>query len=214
MIPEISIVVPSLHCESGKRTLRTFTQCIIDNTTNGYELLISSHVEESGTDAITYLSSVARGKYVAIICDDIYVAPGWDVAFLEAVEPDTLLIGSLIESGSTTVHECNVKIDYGHTPETFKREEFEKCAAIMAPLKPDTALRYWGFPWFVERELFAKRWAAENIKGDTIKELAGDFFFWRHWLDDGLKVKRANSWAYHLMRWTGKDYDYTTGRAR
>lgn len=207
---DLSIIVPSLHVERGQRTLSRFLPILAENTRCPYELLLSSHQDEGGTTAINQLAHVARADYLIILCDDQYVAPGWDVAFWEARDPATLLVGVLVESGDRPVATHNLEKNFGRTPEDFDRAAFEAMAADLQTA--DLTEPAWGFPWCVQREAFLRRGGIPIYQGDIHSR--GDFYFWRDWLDDGLSYQRVPAIVYHLQAWTGREYDNVNGGRR
>jgi hypothetical protein len=207
---DFSIIVPSLHVDRGQQTLVRFLPILVENTRHPYELLLSSHADEGGTTAINQLAHVARADYLIILCDDQYVAPGWDEAFYAARDPETLLVGVLVESGDRPVASHNLEKNFGRTPETFDRAGFETMAAGLDGAElTDPA---WGFPWCVSRQAFLQRGGIPIHRGDIHSR--GDFYFWRDWLDDGYAYQRVPAVVYHLQAWTGREYDNVNGARR
>jgi hypothetical protein len=201
---KLSILVPSMHTPTSVRTRKVFLTCLTENTHTDYELLLSVHDAEDAYACLNRLAQQASGEYLAMLSDDFYVAPGWDVPLLEAADPNTLVIGMLVESGLSPVHEAQVKHFFGGTPEDFDRPSFE--AFVVG--QPVIDLPIWGQPYLIHREAFLDAGGFDTALLGMDMGTMLDHYFWRRWLDSGKAVKRAAGFAYHLMRFTSRDYEF------
>lgn len=210
-MPDLSIIVPSLHITTSARALKVFLSCLVDNTSTAYELLLSSHDDKDTYVSFNELASQARGKYLALLNDDIFMSPGWDTAFMEQAKADRLLIGCLVESGIKPVHPAYAKHDYGTTPEEFQRESFEK--AIARHNYKINNVPIWGVPWLVEREAFLDLGGFETKWIGKTEGYSLDQRFYDKWRDLGLETLRVGAWGYHLMSWSFRDYAFGKKRS-
>ncbi len=204
----ISIVCPTMHTAKSARTLKVFLDCLIDNTATEYELLLSCHDAKDAYVSMNTLARQARCPYLVFLNDDLYVAPRWDLAFLEAAGPSKLLIGSLIESGNVPVNQANLERDYGRTPENYHRAQFENAVRALPAEPRAKGNLIWTFPWFIARQAFFDLggFALEHIGQPQGHML--DNLFWSKWRAAGNVVERAPAWCYHLMKWTSTDFAF------
>lgn len=209
----LSVLVPSMRNANGSRTLTVFMACLLDNTTEEFEFLLSSHNAKDAYVALNDLAAQASGEYLVMLGDDMYVAPHWNEALI-AGDPSRLEVGSLTESGLSPVNEENWKRDFGVTPEEYRRAEFEQYAATLRPFPEESAQRFWGLPWCINRKTFLDRGGFDIHNPSPAIRDALDFYFWRAWLDEGLRVRRAPMMVYHLMRWTSRDYQFGKRKER
>lgn len=188
----ISVCISSLRTKQSARTLKVCLDCLIDNTSTDYELLVDVHGPEVNPyHSYDRLASQARGDYLLWINDDNYIAPNWDKAFLEVATPDTLVIGGLVESGLYPVVDHCIAHNFGTTPEEFRRLEFEVfCQTAMLPNKFS-----WSCPWFIPRLKFD---GFRNEGREKARENE-DVHFVQRWQGP---IVRARAWCYHLQKWT------------
>lgn len=210
MPPIFSIQLPSMNLPTSARTRRVWATCLADNTTLDYEVLLSVHSARDAYACHNDLARQARGEYLIFAEDDKYFAPGWDVAFRDMAAPDTLVIGSLVESGITPVHAANLAVNFGVTPETFDRAAFERHVDGYRLPHAD----FWSFPWCIHRETFLSVGGFNTALLGTHEGTMLDNVFWQAWLASGRRQMRAAAWAYHLMRWTSRDYEFGQRRGQ
>lgn len=202
MAPTFSILLPSMNLPTSARTRKVWFQCLTENTTVDYEVLLSVHSERDAYACHNDLAAQASGEYLIFAEDDKYFAPGWDKAFMAYMDMDRLVIGSLVESGITPVHAANITAFFGDTPENYQRKNFEEFVANRQATHAD----FWSFPWCIHRETFLH---CGGFNTDLLGTPQGDMLdlmFWQDWIAAGFTQVRAPAFCYHLMRWTSRDY--------
>lgn len=207
-MPTFSIQLPSMNLPTSARTRKVWFQCLADNTTLDYEVLLSVHSARDAYACHNDLARQASGEYLIFAEDDKYFAPGWDVAFREMAAPSVLVIGSLVESGITPVHAANLTVNFGVTPETYDRAAFEQYVYNRAIAHAD----FWSFPWCIHRETFLAMGGFNTALLGTHAGTMLDNQFWQAWRASGRQQVRAAAFCYHLMQWTSRDYEF--GRRR
>lgn len=123
---KISILIPTLD---NPEYLKCVVDSIAKHTTVEHEVLIHQNTAENNIGlaaAINQLGRQAKGEYICYLNDDMYVAPGWDKGFLNAVDPKIryqYITAPMFEPQYT--NPCmNAPMDYGRTPATFREEDF------------------------------------------------------------------------------------------
>lgn len=194
---KLSILIPHKHDTENDKALSVALSCIATNTRNDYELLIDTTTPADPYVVLNGLAERARGEYLAFLNSDTFVAPGWDGAMLADAAPDTILNMTLVEPGAIGVHTGNIHHDFGMTPDTFRRGEFEAFAAT-DPELPDNAGFY--FYALIHRETFLARGMFDTERDKFPEPL--DIYFWDTWRDDGLPIKRGRGLVYHLQNYS------------
>lgn len=103
--------------------------------------------------SVNHLVAQARHDWVLYMNDDMVAAPGWDKAFMSAIDSVAtdlvLFFGTLIQP-ETGGHPDIIKQDFGHTPETFDE------AAFLAHFNDDGRRDKEGAP--SQPTLFHRKW--------------------------------------------------------
>lgn len=118
----ISVVIPYL---SNSRCIDKCIDLIKKNTVNECEIVaIADNTDVYGA----YNFGVMNSKYdvVALLNDDMFVAPGWDEMFVKYCKENTVVTNYLIECGRVAVNGRNMEKNFGTTPETFDYEGFSQ----------------------------------------------------------------------------------------
>jgi len=197
--PEFSVLIPHYAVDYGRRTLRTCLDCLMDNTTAHYELIVYGN--SAGGDLYQIFNDMAQragSEWIVPLMYDEYVQPGWDIPALEYRAPDILWGFNIAECGYEPVNSLNTRVDFGGTPETFQRHAFETWA-MTAPVSSEFL---WIFPWFMSREAFVDLGGFPKRRLDDTEWGLSDMLFCRTWVEAGGQVGRLPAWAYHLQRWS------------
>jgi hypothetical protein len=204
---KLSILIPHKHDPENDKALAIALACIATNTVNDYELLVDTTTPGDPYVVVNSLARRALGDYLFLSNSDIFVSPGWDVPMLAEAHPHTLLNATLVEPGAIGVHHGNIHHDFGMTPETFRRAEFEAWAATN-PGIPDNEGFY--FYALIHRETFLQRGCFDTTRGNFPTPL--DIFFWEDWRKDGLTIQRGRGLVYHLQNYSNPTEQQKTVR--
>lgn len=193
----ISILIPHLREPKNDQALAIALDCIASNTDVDYELIVEACAEKGGVyDLINHMAERAKSEWLVFSNSDVFFAPGWASAMWDARQRDTIVTGILVECGAIGVNDQNIHRDFGMTPETFRRREFEYFAAGCPLIDGDG----WYFPSLHNTEAFLDMGGFDTSQGDYPVPL--DIFHWRRWREEGGKVRRVRSLAFHLQRWS------------
>lgn len=116
----ISIILPHLSTSAPTSLCKYYIE---KNTVNEYELI----EVVDWTDvyaAYNYGASLAKYDIIIMMNDDMFVAPGWDINFVNYVKPKTFVMMWLIESGYIPVNTRMLEYDCGRTLESFDYDKF------------------------------------------------------------------------------------------
>lgn len=123
---KISIVIPTLD---NPVYLSCLLKSIEEHTVVDHEVLIHYNTSRNNIGlpkAINILGKKATGDFICYFNDDMYVTPGWDLSFIDAVNPDIhyqYITAPLFEPRYENV--CmNSPLDYGKTSEEFREQDF------------------------------------------------------------------------------------------
>jgi glycosyltransferase involved in cell wall biosynthesis len=151
---KISILIPTLDNPA-------YLKCLLDSikayTVVDYEILIYYNTVKNNlglSKAINLLGKKAVGDFIFYPNDDMYLAPGWDEALLNAVNPNIhyqYLTAAMFEPQYENV--CmNSPMDYGRTPLEFHEQRFLNGWKKARKIKEDVVSPY--CPIFVTKALW------------------------------------------------------------
>lgn len=198
---KLSVLIPHKHEPENDKALAIALSCLASNTINDFELLVDTKTPADPYVVLNDLASRAGGEYLFFSNSDIFVSPGWDVQLLAKATPTTMVTATLVEPGAIGIYPGNMQRQFGMTPDTFKRAEFEAWTAAPDGALPDGM----GFYYYalIHRETFLLRGAFDTRKGTFPTPL--DIYFWNDWLADGLSIVRSAALVYHLQNYSNVD---------
>lgn len=196
-MPKLSILIPHKHERENDKALAVALACIAANTRNDFELLVDTTTPGDPYVVVNSLALRASGEYLFLSNSDIFVSPGWDVPMLAVAAPDAIVNATLVEPGAIGVHHGNVHRDFGMTPDTFRRAEFEAWAATN-PDVPDNEGFY--FYALIHRASFLEAGRFDTSRGTFPTPL--DIFFWEDWRKAGKRIVRGRGLVYHLQNYS------------
>lgn len=199
MRPAISILIPHLRQSENDKALKICLECLIDNTDVDYELIIeASNEREDIYPLCNKMAERATADYIVFSNSDVFMAPGWARPLLAAASKHTIVAGIMVECGAIPVAQTNICANFGMTPDTFRRREFEEW------VKGDIAIpggRGWYFPSLHPRTMFLARGGFDSSAGGFMIQQS-DKQYWDAWERDGEKVIRVESYSYHLQNFS------------
>lgn len=199
-MPEISILLPHKHDPENDKSLAVALSCIAANTWCDYELIIDSTTPADPYVVVNDMARRAKSEYIFLTNSDIYVGPGWDKPLRDLARPDTIVNATLIESGAIAVFHGNLEYNFGMTPETFRRADFEAQCMAGWPVPPGDGFVYYAL---MHRQTFIDRGCFDLSRGPYPEPV--DSFYWDVWRAEGRPIVRAASYIYHLQRYSHKD---------
>lgn len=195
---KLSICIAHKHTPENDKALAIALDCIVRNTLCDYELLIDTTTPAEPYHVYNALAKKASGEYVVFSNSDVFFAQRWDEPMLYAADKYTIVTGVLVECGAIGVNAENVERNFGMTPDTFQRDEFEAWAKGAGEWGGDG----WYFPCLMPRQTFIQAGMFDTSRGGFPNPL--DIWFWEKWRGMGLKVKRVRSFAYHLQNYSNE----------
>jgi len=198
MSSAFTVLLPHRLNPRNNDALSICLDCLARNTRNDFTLLMDAAVDHELYPVMNRLVEKAPTDMCVFMHSDMFVAPGWDSAMLDAFDENTFVTGLLVEPGAIGVHSGNVQKDFGRKPETFRRAEFEAWAASLDA--PEAKGEGWFAPYFFSR----KRWFANgghNVVGIT-EWTNRDIDMFEKWKAEGGRVVQARAFVYHLQRYS------------
>lgn len=198
---KLSILIPHKHEPENDKALAIALSCLATNTRNDFEILVDSETPADPYVVLNRMAWMAHGEYLFFSNSDIFVSQGWDVDLLAKAAPDVMVTTTLVEPGAIGIFPGNMQRQFGMTPESFRRDEFEAWAANPDGALPDGE----GFYYYalIHRETFLKRGTFDTTRGTFPTPL--DIYFWNDWKADGLTIVRAHSLVYHLQNYSNPE---------
>lgn len=205
-----TIVLPHKRNPGNDRALQIALDCLFTNTREDFHLLIDAAENEPLYPRITRLIDMARTEVIVYTCSDIFHAPGWDIPMLNIVNLNTFVTGVLVEPGVMAPHEDNVHRDFGRSPDTFRRVEFEEWAATTDQVPSGI-----GFPapfMFSRSRFFKLGGFQEGLQPDHQGFTGADELLFERNAARGGQNVRAKAYFYHLQRWSEISEQTKVGR--
>lgn len=200
-MPAFTILLPHRRNHGNDKALSIALDCLFTNTRSDFHLIIDAATDEPLYPRINRMVEQANTDCVVYWSSDMFAGPDWDHPMLSIFDKDSIVTNVLVEPGVIGVHPANLKENFGTTPETFKRKEFEAWCKN-APL-PE---QYWYAPWMMSRESFLEHGSFEtDLMGDHHGFTSADTVFFDNWKFRGKQIKRARSFVYHLQRYSQVD---------
>lgn len=201
--PLFTVLLPHLRNASNDAALRVCLDCLVANTGLNFELMVQSVAERR--DIYTVLNDMtwhAKTDWIVPWNTDVFAAPGWAEPMWTARETHTIVSPVMVECGAIPVNDRNLEMNFGRTPETFRRAEFERWVQTGGgwrdDWKEDEAA--WYFPSLFERGTFLGLDGFDTTIGAFPDPL--DMDLWKRWTANGGKFKRVRSYMYHLQVWS------------
>lgn len=198
--PLVSILLPHLRNPSNDAALRVCLDCVVANTDINYELIVESVAERRDIyGVVNRMAEKARTDWIIPLNTDVFVSPGWITSLWELRDPETIVTPVLVECGAIPVNERNLERDFGRTPQTFARSDFELWTRLGGGWKDgwNVDAESWYFPSILNRNAFIGLGGFDTSIGGFPDPL--DMDFWLLWELNGGKFKRAHSYVYHLQ---------------
>ena len=219
MTPAISIIIPHLRNADNDKALKVAIDCIIDNTDIDYELIVESVATRR--DIYPVLNNMvhrARAEWIVFSNSDVFMAPRWASGFYDVREQNTIVTGVIVECGVIGVASVNHHLNFGVTPDTFRRAEFEAWIAGNEAADIFSGQSYhnpkgWFFPCLLNKDVFNQSSGFDSSRGSFPDEPL-DMYYWDQWAASGKGFRRGNSWCYHLQNFTSEEPERINNRIR
>lgn len=208
MTPAFTVILPHKRNPGNDAALRICLDMLMANTTNDFVLSMDAADDAPLYPRINRLVEEARTQYCVITSSDIFMAPDWDLPMMAAINYERFVTGVVVEPGAIGVHAQNMLGNFGMTPATFRRADFEAWTRS-APMRDGDG---WVVPLMFPRDL----WLSLGGLDLTMREFpysAPDQKLLDDWKAQGGTIKRVRSYAYHLQRWSDEG-EQTHGKRR
>ena len=193
----ISILLPHFVDPENNNAFKVCMECLVDNTSLEYELLINTQAGDV-YNICNKLARQASSPWLVFLNTDVFLAPGWDTAFLNAATENKIVTGVIVECGAIPVAAANVEKNFGLHPWNFDRESFEEWIAEKQPLPAGDG---WYFPSMIYREAFLDLGGFDTDRG-YFPEDPLDTYFWDTWKAAGNGISHVRSYSYHLQHYS------------
>jgi len=197
----LSIIIPHKITGLNNKALSINIESLLENTTQDFELLIDTEVPRCPYTIWNEYAEIAKGEYLIFSNSDVIMAPGWDINMVKYCDDNTIVVGYLAEAGNIGVAEANILIDFGKTPDVFRKYDFylwSKAQNVPEVLKE----RGWYMPCCVKKEWFL---STGGFPTDLPFPNPNDILFWNHCVDVlGTTLLRVDSFAYHFQNLSGR----------
>lgn len=206
MTPDISIIFPHLRQPANDKALAIALDCIVDNTALDYELMIESVAERRDIYPVfNQMVKRANAEWVVLSNTDVFFAPQWAEPMYEARDMHTIINGVIVEPGAIGVASANKHAEYGFTPATFRRSEFESWVSEHGEVTYNLMDkgRSWYLPCLIHRDTWLEFGGFDTSTG-TWPEWPVDLYTWDKWAAAGNGFRRVNSFSYHIQNWSSE----------
>lgn len=207
---DFTIILPHKRNPHNDDALAVCLDCLARNTRHEYHLLIDAAYDSPLYPRVNAMFAAATTDCCVYWSSDMFAAPDWDVPMLETFSKNTIVVPVLVEPGIMGAHPNNVTKDFGRTPETFRRAEFEAWAAT----KEFTDNLGWVAPYMMSK--YVLMGAYGGLKTDLAPDVSGfsgaDQLLFKMWLSDGRAVTKVKSYVYHLQRYSELSEQTKEGR--
>lgn len=195
-----SIILPHKRNPGNDKALSICLDMLMANTVNDYTLLMDAACDQPLVPRINRLVSHAPDDICVYWASDTFAGPRWDVAMLDSYAPTRFVTGVLIEPGMISMDGQNYHRDFGRRADTFNRADFER--AVLADEIPMLQGKGWVAPYMFNRA----RWLDMGGLNESLTSPDGftgaDRDLFDKWEAVGNAIIRAQSYAYHLQRWS------------
>lgn len=200
-MPKLSILIPHKHDTENDKALAIALACIAQNTVADFELMVDTTTPADPYVVLNGMAQRAQGEYLFFSNSDIFVSLGWDTDLLAKAQPNVMVTATLVEPGAIGLFPGNMQRNFGMTPDTFRRNEWETWADDPDGALPDGE----GFYYYalIHRETFLARGAFDTRRGTFPTPL--DIYFWNDWKADGLTIVRSAALVYHLQNYSNPE---------
>jgi hypothetical protein len=195
MVDGLSVLIPHYSTPDTDIALQLCISMFRENTVcRNYELIIV----QGFTDPYAFwnrYSDHARYEALVFYNNDMLPAPAWDTLMLKHLDDNSLIMGYLLEPGVIQPARQNIHKDFGRSPKTFRREDFERfCSQVDIPERVDEM--GWYMPVMLTRTFFNRMG-----KYPTQKPFPhpNDAAFWDTCTRKGARLVRVRSFSYHFQ---------------
>lgn len=201
MTPAFTVIIPHLREPRNHDALAICLDCLWRNTINDFDLIVANGNPLDYYATCNRLIKQATTDYVLIQTTDMFLAPDWDMPVLKATAPNTIVTMVTVDCGAFGVRDDHIIKDFGRTPETYRRAEFE----IWTRNAPMVSGQGWYAPVMIHCNSWIDFEGFNVEKYGEFPEGAADFYTFRDWKEAGKQIEMVQAYAYHLGSWSNKD---------
>lgn len=198
MAPLMTIIIPHKRTPLNDQALNLNLQMLQANTINDYELIVDTEYPKDPYKIWNEAAKSARGDILIFTNSDVLMGPNWDMFMTTYIRDNCIVTGYLLEPGTIGVASVNIHLDFGRTPETFRRNDFEEWVRNNKNRYTEAIeQRGWYMPCAVYREWFNWTGGFDTTLGFPNPN---DILFWDKCVRDfGTRLERVRSFAYHFQ---------------
>lgn len=196
MDPKFSIIIPHKITSLNNKAMQLNTLMLYENTSQPFELIVDTTSPKDPYQIWNEASKFARGEYLVFSNSDVLMAPDWDIFLVSHCKPNVIVTGYLVEAGNIGVASVNIHKDFGRTPDSFHRTDFEQYAEAynIPEVKEERA---WYMPCCMHKEWFL---STGGFPIDIPFPNPNDIIYWDRCRDQfGTVFLRTRSFAYHFQ---------------
>ena len=205
MTPTLSIIIPHKRTSMNNISMVMNFDMLLHNTVNSFELIIDTESPKDPYRIWNESAVAARGDILVFTNSDVLMAPGWDEMFVKHMQDNAILVGYLIEHGTTIgVARENVYRSFGKDPIEFNCLKFENWVSTHRNNVPECKEgRGWYMPCAFRRDWFLRTGGFDTTLGFPNPN---DSMFFDKCRDTlGTKFYRIRSFAYHFQSLSTRD---------
>lgn len=203
MKPLVSILLPHLRAPENDKALRIALDTLVTHTSLNYELLLESVAERRDYySVLNDMAAKANAEWILPTNTDVFYSPHWLEPLYNARDANTIVSPVMVECGAIPVNDRNWRMDFGRTPEAFRRSEFEAWVEVGGGWRDDwvDGQEAWFHPSLYSRVAFMEMGGFDSSLGSFPFPLDMDYH--ERWIKRGGMFKRVRSFVYHLQAYS------------
>jgi len=211
MTAAFTVILPHKRNPGNNAALAIALSCLQDNTASDFKLIMDAATDAPLYERINRMVEQADTDICVYMASDIFVAPAWDIPMLAIYEQRFFVTNIIVEPGAIAMHGMNIHKDFGRKPETFNRAAFEAWTQGDAQTL-DVRGEGWPCSYMFSRDAWLAHGGLETNLYSPDGFTEADTNLWNRWKAAGNEIVRAQSYCYHLQRFSDEYEQTKVGR--